>query len=177
MKNLIFLLTIALFFFEFCFAQTPSEKTGKVVINVVKHLSFTVDPNNVSFKYNQSNSSNPYVTDEDDDSEVTIAANCNWNFTIESAILGNINLVNVRHAADVIPASQFEYWATPYSDQNNLDAGYDVARQLLSSTSQPISGHKNSKFLLNWKANPGFTANLFAGEYKLDIVYKLVEKQ
>jgi len=155
--------------------QTAEKnKNGNLTVNVVKHLEFSVDEANLKFTYNEFKPSGPPKTDEENSSLITIKTNVDWKFSV-CTDAGVVNLVNESKPSATIPANRFSFYTltTPSEITSNSDK-----RQLGPECLNPILGKKSKdlSFWLYWEVQPTFTENLYAGNYKANIVYCLSEQ-
>ena len=168
MKKFLLLIASVLLLYGSGFAGSPPDGNGTVSVEVVKHLALDVQQPLLEFTYNEFDANGGFPeTDHSDKSTIILEANVDWAFGV-CTVGGATVLVNQTKTTETIEASRFRYFSS-----EAIGSKY----QLGPSTSYPILGDKDIKsFELYWDVEPDFTENLYAGNYLVGIIYKLVEQ-
>lgn len=170
MKRYILLIASVLFLWNFGFAQSPVIRPGTVSISVPKHLQINVIDPSLQFTYNEYNGWPP--TNSLDWCSVEITSNLKWTLAI-TPLGGQTELINIK-TSDRISAGLFEF---RLEDVNgSITSGSDVFHKFYPVSAIPITGNKDVDFKIYWQPQPGFSGNLFAGDYKIGVSYVLSEQ-
>lgn len=172
MKRFLILIVSVWFVWGTGIAQTPTP--GTISVLVPKHLEIAlVNEPNQFFTYNEFDPDGTDPTIETSSARVTIEANVNWRFSIVTANSATV-LTNQLRPSATINANMFKYAALGLNGAV-LTSGSNY-QPLGPTCTTPISGSKSLMFKLNWKVDPKFSENYYAGDYIVGVNYLTVEQ-
>ncbi len=174
MKRYLLLLISSLFLCGIGFAQSPVSSSGTISVLIPNHLQIDIRSTDIQFTYNEAEGSEGFPpTNSSDWSFVKIVANMNWK--LEVSTLGGKTVLTNPNTSMTIPASLFEYKLSDVKSETVI-SGSDNFHKLYPTSAIPITGSEDANFKLNWRPQPNFSGNLFAGDYSIDILYSLIEQ-